>query len=685
MSFIRFDVLGSLQVRSDGTLVQLTGRKYRTVVSYLALQPEHSAAMEDLLNAAWEKKRPSSANHQVRKMISALRLSLDDGWDLVTTSQEGYMLKLTPKQSDVSEFRRLYDRAMSSSLASDEDLSTAYSALALWRGRPCEGSEPRGQELRIFELVEQHRVLLNKTVQAFHERGRSDELTSILHVASKIHGHPVRRGSDVAVPAPPVQPVSSLPVHNVPHLPSSAARDSSPVGPSCLPRDLHDFAGREREVDELEKLLSGDGPHPLLVATIHGMGGLGKTTIAVRLAHKLARHYPDGQHFVSLDGSASSSTASVSSALGVLLRQKGVPDDEIPSSEEGRLAQWRTLTAGQRLLVVLDDACSIEQVEPLIPPSRDSACVITSRIILNGIDGAHHISLGLPDEDECLKMLSSMVDQRFDGSQTQDARALIQMCANLPLALRLAAARISTRDFLDLRELSNRLSSSASAFSELEVPGRSLVGRLMTSFTYLEEFDHDRYLRLSLLPCPEMDETSVAASLGVSPDWARRACRRFADRALLQRTRSGTYQMHPLLLHAAHLEVQKSIPREEQRRIARAALHHYKASYGLVGASRISPSPSADGNVVLRTLTRSAELAACLGLQEEFVDLCVAWEGLISRLLDTRQQEAVWNLALDASRQHSNGSVRAHLKEFVRGREPARPSGPRPHPYLDVS
>lgn len=151
----------------------------------------------------------------------------------------------------------------------------------------------------------------------------------------------------------------------------------------------------------------------------------------------------------------------------------------------------------------------------------------------------------------------------------------------------------------------------------------------------LEKFDHDRYLRLSLLPCPEMDETSVAASLGASADWARHACRRYADRALLQRTRSGTYRMHPLLLHAAHLEVQKSVPYEEQRRIARAALHHYKASYGLVGASHISPSPSTDGHVVLRTLTRSAELAARLGLQEDFVDLCVAWEGLISRLLDT--------------------------------------------------
>jgi hypothetical protein len=404
------------------------------------------------------------------------------------------------------------------------------------------------------------------------------------------------------------------------------------------------------------------------------MGGVGKTAVAVRLAHKLARHYPDGQLFVSLDGFSSSCTASVSSALGVLLRQKGIPDDEISSSEEGRLAQWRTITAGQRLLVVLDDARDIEQVEPLIPSSRDSACIITSRIILNGIDGAHHTSLEVPDEGECLEMLSCMIDQRFD---TQDARALIQQCANLPLALRLAAARISTRDFLDLRELSDRLAASSSVFNELEVPGRSLIGRLITSFTSLEDFDHDRYLRLSLLPCPDLDETSVAAALGLSTDLARRACRRFADRALLQRTRAGAYRVHPLLLHAAHLEAQKKIMFDEQRRVIRAAFLHYKASNGLVGSSRVSPSPSPDGHVVLRTLTRSAELAARLNLQQEFIELCVAWEGLVTRVLDTRQQEVVWNLVRAATQQpsepasqhHPEPSAREHVMNVARGRE----------------
>jgi DNA-binding winged helix-turn-helix (wHTH) protein len=651
MGFIRFDVLGSLRVRCDDTLIPLTGRKYRTVVSYLALQPEYSVAMEDLIQAAWTDKRPSSAHHQVRKMVSALRISLDQEWDLVTTSQDGYMLKLSPKQSDVSEFCRLYDQAMSSSLASDEDLATAYSALALWRGRPCEGSEPHGQERRISELVEQHRVLLNKTVQGFANKGRSDELASILHVASKIHGHPVPARSGVAHPATTVRHVSHAHVRESEGTAAPPARPGSQVGPRCLPRDLQDFGGRTREIDELQKLLTEEGPHPRLVATIHGMGGVGKTAVAVRLAHRLAPHYPDGQFFVSLDGFSSACAASVSNALEVLLRQKGIPDAEISSSEEGRLAQWRTITAGQKLLVVL------EQVEPLIPPSNDSACIITSRIILNGIDGAHHISLEVPDEDECLEMLSCMIGRPFGPEETEDARALIQQCANLPLALRLAAARISTRDFLNLRELSDRLSSSASIFSELEVPGRSLVGRLMTSFTCLEDFDHDRYLRLSLLPCPEIDETSVAAALGVSTDWARRACRRFADRALLQRMRCGTYRMHPLLLHAAQLEARKTITFGEQRRVVRAAFLHYKASNGLVGASRISPSSSPDGHVVLRTLTQSAKLAARLDLQKEFIDLCAAWEELVHLLLDTRQQEAVWQLVVDASQPTPGQSI----------------------------
>ncbi|MFJ6756137.1 MULTISPECIES: NB-ARC domain-containing protein [unclassified Streptomyces] len=599
-------------------------------------------------------------------MISALRLSFDQGWDLVATSHEGYMLKLTPEHSDVSEFCRLYDRAMSSAFASDEDLSVAYSALALWRGRPCEGSEPRGQEHWISELVEQHRVLLNKTVQAFQERGRSDELTSILRVASKIHRQPVHPHSDTAVPAPAGRPSSGTHARESPLPPPLPAWPGVPVGPNCLPRDLQDFGGREREIDELHTLLSGQGPHSPSVATLHGMGGVGKTAVAVRLAHLLARHYPDGQFFVSLDGFSSSCTASVSSALGVLLRQKGIPDDEISSSEEGRLAQWRTITAGQRLLVVLDDARDIEQVEPLIPPSRDSACIITSRIILNGIDGAHHTSLEVPDEDECLEMLSCMLDQRFESLDTQDARALIQQCANLPLALRLAAARISTRDFLDLRELSDRLAAT-SVFNELEVPGRSLIGRLITSFTSLEDFDHDRYLRLSLLPCPDLDETSVAAALGLSTDLVRCACRRFADRALLQRTRAGAYRVHPLLLQAAHLEAQKKITFDEQRRIIRAAFLHYKASNGLVGSSRVSPSPSPDGHVVLRTLTRSAELAARLDLQQEFIELCVAWEGMVSLVLDTRQQEVVWNLVRDARQQSSEAAWQHHPGPPARG------------------
>nr|AAP69593.1 putative regulatory protein [Streptomyces griseoflavus] len=649
MGFIRFDVLGPLRVRCDDTLLQLTGRKYRTVVSYLALQPEYSVAIEDLVRAAWSDKRPSSAHHQVRKMVSALRTSLDQDWDLVATSQDGYMLKLPPKQSDVSEFCRLFDQVMSGPLTSDDDLSAAYSALALWRGRPCEGSEPHGQERRISQLVEQHRVLLNKTVQGFGDRGRSDELASILHVASKIHGQPVTARSGVAVPAPAVSYAGTTQVPEPSGSTTPPPRPGSPVGPRCLPRDLQDFGGREREINELQKLLTAEGPHPQLVATVHGMSGVGKTAVAVRLAHRLAHHYPDGQLFVSLDGFSSASTATVSNALGILLRQKGLADEDISPSEDGRLAQWRTITAGQKLLVVLDDVCDIEQVEPLIPPSSESACIITSRIILNGIDGAHHISLEVPDEDECLEILSCMIGRRFDDEETKDARALIQQCANLPLALRLAAARISTRDFLNLRELSEQLSSSASIFSELEVPGRSLVGRLMTSFTCLEDFDHDRYLRLSLLPCPEIDETSVAAVLGVSTDWARRACRRFADRALLQRTRCGTYRMHPLLLQAAQLEAQKTIPFEEQRRLVRAAFLHYKASNGLVGASRISPSRVPDGHVVLRTLTQSAKLAARLGLQEELADLYTAWKELLPLVLDRRQQEAVGRRVLAVS------------------------------------
>ncbi|GLY18863.1 hypothetical protein Kisp01_58770 [Kineosporia sp. NBRC 101677] len=660
MTGTRFDVLGPLHVRQNDELMTITGQKNRTVISCLALHPEQTISMDTLLRAAWSDPQPRSAVHQVRKMISALRLGIEQGWDLVRTSQEGYLLRVTPEQSDLADFTRRYARVMSGSLNTDEELAAAYDALALWRGRPCEGSLPSGCEERVAELVEQHRSLLLKTFRAFSDRGREDELVAVLQTAAKIHGQPVQE----AVATEPARPPSPVPVV------TSAPPGGSPlsrvgtVGGHCLPRDLKDFSGREEEGRRLHEYLLGESPGPFVV-TVHGMGGVGKTALALHTAHQLAPHFPDGQLFVNLDGVRSPEAQSVRNTLGVLLRQLGMAEEDIPSSQESRLARWREVTAGRRHLLVLDDAAGLAQVEPLMPASEGSACIITSRVVLSGIDGAAYLRLEVPGEDECVELLRSIVGDTLVDQDPKSVRSVIRQFENLPLALRLAGARLSTREFVSFGELARSLQDSSSPVDEVELPGRSLIGRLDTSLTSMEPSDLDRYLRLALLPAPELDEVAASVAIGGGTDQARRACRRFTDRALLQRVATGTYRMHPLLAQTAALHIERSLSPAVQRSVIAAALEYYKNAVGLIGSARVSPSPGPSPALLFGTLTRAAQLAEELDLRNAFADLCLAWERPVNLYLDTDQQQTVWDLALAAAHDHPDRSIRGNIRLAV--------------------
>lgn len=655
MNGARFDVLGPLHVRQGDELMSITGQKNRTVISCLALHPEQFIGMKALLQAAWGHPPPPSAVHQVRKMISALRLGIDEGWNLVSTSQEGYMLRVTPEQSDLAQFTLMYSRVMSGVLSTDEEMATAYDALALWRGKPCEGSVPHGCEERIEQLVDQHRSLLLKTFRAFSERRREDELVAVLQIAARIHGEALHEAvSPEAAPPRPALPA----VGNVG--PPADPMVRSPAVFRSLPRDLRDFSGRLTEIDELTDTLLADRPGPL-VATIHGMGGVGKTALAVHVAYRLAPDFPDGQLFIGLDGVRSAAAQTVRNCLGTLLRQLGFPDDQIPSSEESRLARWRDVTAGRRLLLVLDDAACPAQVEPLMPISDGSAIIVTSRVALLSIDDASYLRLEVPQEDECVNLLRHMVGDTLVEEDEKSVRSVIRLFGNLPLALRLACARLTTHEFVSFAELARSLEESSSPAEDLELPDRSVIGRLDTSLTTMEPFDLDRYLRLALLPAPELDEIAAAAAVAGSPDRGRRICRRFTDRALLQRVATGAYRIHPLLAQAAAIHIEKMLPREEQQKVVAAALEYYRNSVGLIGSARVSPSPKPPPALLFGTLTRSAELAEKLSLRTEFADLCLAWERPVNLYLDTDQQQTVWSLAVEAARDHPDLSVRGNI------------------------
>ncbi|UOX93089.1 NB-ARC domain-containing protein [Amycolatopsis sp. FBCC-B4732] len=654
---MRFDVLGPLKIRRENVLLPVTGLKSRTIIACLALNPDELIDIQTLLNAGWESPPPRSAVHQVRKIVSTLRSNLGEGWDTIATFREGYMLKPPPELSDVVQFTRLYAQAMANPMATDEDLSRAYKALALWRGRPCEGSEPRGSDSRIAELLAQHRALLDRTLRAFGERGRCDELLAVVQTASRIH-------ADLPDPLVGDKPADSP---TFPEQRSAGATGPTGLGRAsvrgggswCLPRDLRDFSGRADEVRQLVEWLSGSRSSAGLV-TVHGMGGVGKSTLAVHVAHRIAPEFPDGQLFVNLGASVPSATLTVRDAAGILLSQLRVPDEDIPPSEQGRLARWRDLTARKRLLIVLDDAESAAQVESLLPASP-SVCITTSRVDLHAIDAPHYLRLEVPPDHDCIAMLRGMLGDRRVDEEREQALELIRRFGNLPLALRLAAARLTTREFGTLSELLLALAQSASPADDLEVPGRSLVESLNMSLNSLDGTDLGAFLRLCLLPAPEFDEAAVAAGLGKDLDSARRVCRRLTDRALLQRVAAGAYRIHSQLAEAARAHIPSRVRVEEQRRVVADAMTYYGAAFGLDDSGRSSSSSIPRSDVLFATVRRSSELAGQLGLLPGFAELCLAWERPLTLYLDAEQQKLVWGLACEGARNHSEPLVRGRV------------------------
>ncbi|GAB3998566.1 hypothetical protein GCM10029992_24730 [Glycomyces albus] len=220
----------------------------------------------------------------------------------------------------------------------------------------------------------------------------------------------------------------------------SGATDRGPLVPRELPRDPAVFAGRERHLDALLAAVA-DGA---AVVAVHGMAGVGKTTLAVRAAHALASAYPDGQVFADLHGFSTSPgpRPSLESTLARLLRRLGVDDQPVTGGLDELTALYRSAIADRRMLLLLDDAVDAEQVEALLPGTAGSLVLATSRRDLSALAGAHSVPLEPPSMPDAVAMLGAAVSDRVSDDE---AAAIAERCGRLPLALSLAAARLRSR------------------------------------------------------------------------------------------------------------------------------------------------------------------------------------------------------------------------------------------------
>lgn len=321
-----------------------------------------------------------------------------------------------------------------------------------------------------------------------------------------------------------------------------------------LPMDIVEFAGRREEVRTLLNLLDLDGPGEnataVLVAVIEGMAGIGKTRLAVHVAHELlARGRGDEvQLYVDLAAhTATDRTAEPATVLAALLRLLGVPGGQIPGSVHERAVLYRDRLNGRRALVVLDNAASEDQVRPLLPGSPGCLVIITSRRKLTGLDGAQPITLPVFDTEDSLVLLSTVVGEERVRAEPEAAREIVERCGYLPLAVSLVARRLRARPTWALADMAARLGVEARRLTELSVSGRAVGPVFTVSYQQLLPEQRRVFRMLALHPGTDFTADSVAALTRTPPSHAEDLLEALLDEHLLEQTTHGRYRFHQLV------------------------------------------------------------------------------------------------------------------------------------------
>ncbi|WP_037607981.1 AfsR/SARP family transcriptional regulator [Streptacidiphilus rugosus] len=364
--------------------------------------------------------------------------------------------------------------------------------------------------------------------------------------------------------------------HGATHSHTHTHTSAEAAAPSSLPYDLPDFTGRRQELADL--LERGEpGPRTTIIC-LEGMGGSGKTALAVHAAHALADRFPDGQLYIDLAGfTPGQASLDPGAALDVLLRTLNVPGDRIPDELLGRIALWRVATAQRRILLLLDNAFDAEQVRPLLPASSGSLVLITSRVRLSDLDGAQAMPVDVLTPEDSRRLLVQLLGEERVAAESEDALRLIDLCGRLPLALRISAGRLADRPRWTLAHLVERLGDEARRLHELRGGARSVAASVSFSYLAMRRELQVAFRRLGMLPGRSFDTDTAAALLGLDRYAAMEQLEDLVDVNLLGQHAQDHYACHDLVRSYARHLVESVDSAEDQQAVERLLDHYYLA------------------------------------------------------------------------------------------------------------
>lgn len=568
-------LLGPIEVTGPQGRASLVGSKQRTLVGLLGLRVGTPVSHLKLAEALWGDELPRTAMRSLYSHVARIRQALDDCGlpGILITRESSYVLDLAPSEVDTVRFdeRAAQGRAALANHQAAEAVTHILDGLALWRGPALEDAEPMGwAEAEVGRLAQErlnaledlwdarlrlgeHAAAVTEIERLLVENPARERLVSLLMLAlcrsgrhaSAIEAYERLRAhlaNELGVdPSPPLQRMHVSVLRRDPALDLDAQAAALLLKPAQLPAKAGHFTGRVPELSTLDNLKEGIG-------VISGPGGMGKTALAVHWAHQVLDRYPDGQLFLDLRGHDHATAMPVAEALNHLLAGLGVQAETGAADIIKRLGLYRSALRERRILIVLDNVGSADQVAPLVPPGSASLLLVTSRQQLAALALDHavtSIQLDMLSREDASTLLQRVLGRERVTQDRSSADRLVELCGRMPLALRIAAAKLATRRMRPLAELVTEMTGE-DRLGALTVPGGSHSIRTVfaTAYQSLSPLAATLFRRLGNHPGPTFS-AHLAAVLAGEP--VHDALDELASAHLISEVDSDRFRFHDLI------------------------------------------------------------------------------------------------------------------------------------------